>query len=248
MRTTPAESCSSRPGVLDALADDGEDLLDARLDDVAEHAARRAARLLSADARDLDLLVVGDHAAERAAEEALQAVGLGHRRAQARGDVVRDVVAADRDDARVGDAAVDVEEDVGRAAADVDDRDADLALVVGEDGLGARERLEDDVGDDEAAALGAADDVLDAARGGRDEVHLRAEAHAAHPDRVADAVLDVDDVLARQDVEDLAIGVDRDGAGALEDALDVGAGHLAAGDRGDAVGRLRADVAAGDAA
>ena len=147
----------------------------------------------------------------------------------------------------MGDAAVDVEQDVGRAAADVDDRDADLLLVVGEDGLGARERLEHDVGDDEAAALGAADDVLHAARGGGDEVHLRAEAHAAHPDRVADAVLDVDDVLARQDVEDLAVGVDRDGARAFEDALDVGARHLAAGDGRDAVGRLRADVAAGDA-
>ena len=57
------------------------------------------------------------------------------------GDVARDVVAADGDDAGVGDAAVDVEQDVGRAAADVDDGDADLLLVVAEDGLGAGERL-----------------------------------------------------------------------------------------------------------
>ena len=48
-------------------------------------------------------------------------------------------------------------------------------------------------------------------------------------------------------VEDLAVGVDRDGARAFEDALDVGAGDLAAGDGGDAVGAWRADVAAGDA-
>ena len=105
------------------------------------------ARRVPADAGHLDLFVVGDHAAERAAEVALQPLGLAHRRAQPGRDVVGDVVAADRDDAGVGDAAVDVEEQVGRAAADVDDRDADLLLVFGEDGLGAGERLEHDVGD-----------------------------------------------------------------------------------------------------
>src|SRR5580704_11436764 len=82
----------------------------------------------------------------------------------------------------------------------------------------ALERLEDDVGDHEPAALGAADDVLDARGGGRDEVHLGAEADAAHPDGVADAVLRVDDVLAGEHVEDLAVGVHRDGARPLEDA------------------------------
>ena len=94
---------------------------------------------------------------------------------------------------------------------------------------------EHDVGDREAAALGAADDVLHAARRRGDEVHLHAEAHARHPDGVADAVLAVDHVLARQDVEDLAVGVDRDGARALEHALDVAARDLAAGDGRDAV-------------
>ena len=103
---------------------------------------RRAAlaRRVAADAGDLDLLVVGDHPAECASGVALQPVGLGHRRAQARRDVARDVVAAHRDDAGVRDAAVDVEQDVGRAAADVDDGDADLLLVVAEHGLGARQR------------------------------------------------------------------------------------------------------------
>ena len=60
------------------------------------------------------------------------------------------------------------------------------------------------------------------------EVDLHAEADAAHPDRIADAVLVVDDELARQHVEDLTIGVDRDGARALEHAVDVGARDLAA--------------------
>src|SRR5262249_52803348 len=76
-------------GVFDALPNDREDLFDAWLDDVAENTARRAARLLAAHAGHFDLLVVGDHTPERAAEEALQPVRLGHRRAKARSDVVR---------------------------------------------------------------------------------------------------------------------------------------------------------------
>src|SRR5206468_2977737 len=42
-------------GVLDALAHQGEDFLDARLDDVGEHAARGLARRVAADPRNLDL-------------------------------------------------------------------------------------------------------------------------------------------------------------------------------------------------
>src|SRR6202042_836252 len=101
--------------------------------------------------------------------------------------------------------------------------------------------LQDHVGHGEPAALGAADDVLDAARGGGDEVHLHAQAYSGHPDGVADAVLAVDHVLARQDVEDLAVGVDRDRARAFEDALDVAPRYPAAGDGRDAVGARGAD-------
>src|ERR1019366_4350641 len=235
------------PGVFDALANDREDLFDARLDDVAEHAPGALSGHVTADAGDLDLLVVADHAPERAARQALQPVGLGHRRAEARGDVARDVVAADGDDAGVRDAAVDVQQDVGRAAADVDHGDADLLLVVAQHRLGARQRLGDDVGHGQAAAPGAGNRVLHAARRRGDEVHFHAQAHARHPDRVADAVLAVDHVLTRQDVEDLPGGVDRDRARALEHPLDVAAGDLAAGDGGDAVARRRAHVAAADA-
>ena len=134
----------------------------------------------------------------------------------------------DRDHAGVGDAAVGVEEEVGRAAADVDDGDADFFLVLAEHRLGAGERLEHDVGHGEAAALDAAD--RRSARSERrrgDQVDAHLEAHAAHADRVADAVLVVDHVLARQRVEDHAVGVDRDGARAFEHALEVGARDLA---------------------
>src|SRR3569623_1743133 len=45
----------------------------------------------------------------------------------------------------------------------------------------------------------------------RHQVHLGLEAHARHPERLLDAVLVVDRVLLRQDVDDLAVlrNVDR---------------------------------------
>jgi hypothetical protein len=117
--------------VLDALSHEGKYLLDARLDDVREDPPCRLARRVSADAGDLHFLFVGHHATESAAEVALETLRLAHRRPETRGDVVRDVVASDRNDAGVGDSPLDVEEQVGRAAADVDDRDAYFLLVLG---------------------------------------------------------------------------------------------------------------------
>ena len=236
VRTAPAESCSSMPVSSMRLRIDGEDLFDARLDDVDEDAARGLARRVAADAGDLDLFVVADHASERAAGEALEAIGLGHRRAKARGDVARDVVAADGDDARVRDAAVDVEQDVGRAAADVD-RPRRRFL--------SRRRREPPRRSRAASSTTSA-----TARPQRSAQRMTfctqlvaAVTRFTFTPRRTPLIpigsrmpsCAVDDVLARQDVEDLAIGVDRDRARAFEDALDVGARDLAAGDGRDAV-------------
>ena len=71
----------------------------------------------------------------------------------------------------------------------------------------------------------------------------------AHPERVLDAFLAVDDEAARQDVEDLAVGRDRHRPGDLGGPVDVLAGDLAAvtadGDRAARV--LALDVLPADA-
>ena len=113
------------------------------------------------------------------------------------------------------DAAVRVDEQIRRAAAHVDDRDANFLLVVREHRVRARQGLEHDVRDLEATPLDAANDVLDAGARRRDQVHPDLEAHAAHPDGVTNTVLVVDQVLARQRVQDHPIGVDRDRASAF---------------------------------
>ena len=93
--------------------------------------------------------------------------------------------------------------------------------------LGRRERLEHEVGDVQAAALAALDDVLRRGDRGGDDVDLGLEPHARHAERLADAVLVVDDELLRQHVQDLAVHRQRDRARGVEHALDVAAAHLA---------------------
>src|SRR5690606_24879952 len=166
-----------------------ENLFAARLDDVAQQAALDVARRVAAHTRHLDVLVVGDHTAHGAAEVALQTLGLGGRRTQAGSQVGGDVVAADGNDAAVRDTAIFVDQNVGGAAADVDHGHADFPLVLAQHGGRTGKRLQHDVGDVQAASLDGAHHVLHRRGAGRDQIHLGLQAHTAHPDGVADALL-----------------------------------------------------------
>ncbi len=168
------------------------------------------------------------------------------RRAQAHRDVVRDLVAGDRDDRGVADRAAREHREVGRAAADVHQAHAELLLVLGQHRVARRELLEHDVLDLEPAALHALDDVLRCALGAGDDVHLGLEPHAGHADRLADAFLRVDDEFLRQDVDDLLVGRDRDRARGVDHAVDVAGRHFLVADRDDAVRVETAHVAARD--
>src|SRR5262249_29447824 len=98
-------------------------------------------------------------------------------------------------------------------------------------------------------ALDRAADVARARHRAGDDVHLGFEPHAAHADRVLDAVLVVDDEFLRDDVDDLAIGGDGDRLRGLDHALHVGGRDLVvlARHRHDAAAVQAADVVAGDA-
>src|SRR5262249_17997216 len=73
------------------------------------------------------------------------------------------------------------------------------------------------------------------------------QAHAGHAERLFDAVLVVDDVILRQDVQHFAVHRDRDGFRRVHHALDVALAHLFVFHRHDAVAVEPLDVAAGDA-
>ena len=136
---------------------------------------------------------------------------------------------------------------IGGAAADVDQAHAQLLLVLGQHREARGELLEHHVLDLEPAALHALLDVLRGAVGAGDDVHLGLEAHARHADRIADALLAVDDELLRQHVQDLLVGGDGDRLGRIDHVLDVAVGDLRSRIADHAVGVEAAHVAAGDA-
>src|SRR5207244_2218344 len=100
----------------------------------------------------------------------------------------------------------------------------------------------------DAGPLHALREVLHARRRRGDDVRFDLEAHGGHPDRIADTFLTVDDVTARDHVEDLARIRDRDRAGGLDRAHRVVAVDVVAraGDGDHAARVLRAHVAAAD--
>ena len=204
-----------------------EDLLRPRLQDLGQDAPRHHARLAAADAGHFHRFVFVHHARKRAAALALDLFRVGHRRPQADGDVVCEVIAADADDGRVPEAAALVDGDVGRPAADVDQRDAELLLVVGQHRLAGGELLDDRLGHRDAGAVHAGDDVLGGALAAGDDVHVDLEARAGHSDRRADAVLFVDHEVLRQYVEDFAAGRQRHRLGRVDRAPHVLARDLA---------------------
>src|SRR5947199_2557891 len=160
----------SRPAEL--ARDQREDLLDPRLDDLREDLARELARPPAPDRRHVPRLLRRHQGRQPAPVPLLHVLGRGQRGAEADRDVVRDVVAAEREDDRVPDRAVAEQRDVGRPAADVHHDDAELLLVLVQDRLGRGERLEHDVVHGEARAVDRPDDVLHPSHRGGDDVPL----------------------------------------------------------------------------
>src|SRR5690606_7092748 len=160
-------------GALGAVADDLEDLLEPRLDDLRQRALPDALVGPPADAGDRDLVVLPYEVHHRHAELPLEPLGLVVEDAEALADVVGDLRAGDGDDGGVPDRAVLEHGDVGRPAADVDQRHAHLALVAVEDGVGGGQRLEHDVGHLVAGLLDAAVDVLGRRDQPGDDVDVR---------------------------------------------------------------------------
>ena len=170
-----------------------------------------------------------------------------HRDAQTHRDVVRNVIAADREHAALFHRAVDIENVIGRAAADIDDERAEIFLMLGEDDLGGRERGEDHILHIQRQFFHATDRVLDPRSHAVDDVKIGLQLLAEHADRIEHAILPVDVIMlddgvqkrvlrrnahfARVDLHvldillvDLVAIFRQDDAAAIVEALDVRAG------------------------
>jgi hypothetical protein len=156
----------------------------------------------------------------------LEPLGVRDRSTQADREVVGEVISSGREHRRVPDRSLLEDREVGRAAADVDQGDAQVLLVLGQDRLGDRELLEHHVPHLDPRTVRAGHQVLDRGRRRRDDVDVRLETHPVHPQGRGDAHLVVQHELLRQDVQDLALGRDAHGARGLHHAP-----HVVAADR-----------------
>ena len=198
-------------GVLQAGAHHLEDLLHARPDDADQHRARHLhafGAAVAGDRRHVDHLARVRRRRLAAAVERLDPLRLGHRRRQAARQIAGDVQAAERDAVGVDQLGVEEHGDRGGAAAHVDQRDAELRLVLDQaaerGGIG-RHHLALDL---EMAAGDAGGEVAHGAGGRGDQVQVDAEALAEHAARIAHAAAAVDRVADRDGVDDVVLAVD----------------------------------------
>ncbi len=145
--------------------------------------------------------------------------------------------AADGNGRGVRDCALEEDDQVAGVRADVEQADAELALVGGERGFGGGDGLEDGFGHFKAGAVGAGDGALQGAAGAGGDVQIDFKPRADHADGIEDAGLLVEDELAREQVKDFAIGRALDGAGTFD-----GGAHIFAGDLAHAVAQFEAAV------
>src|SRR6266404_5360273 len=180
---------------------------------------------------------------------ALQSFGFRDGCAQADGQVIRKVIAANRNSAAMTHHAAAKDEQFRGAAADVQQAAAEIAFVLRERGFRGSKWFENRIVDKNAGLVRGGDEILRGGNGGSHQMDVDFQALADHADGVAYAVLRIHHEFVRKDVEDFAVFGKRDVASGVH-----GAAHVFALDvsrpmsKGDAAAAVyAADVAAGDA-
>ena len=105
------------------------------------------------------------------------------------------MIAPDGQDAALFHRAVDIENVIAGPAADIDDERAEIFLVLRQHHLRRSERGKDNVFHLERQLLHATDRVLNPRPHPMDNVEIRLEFFAEHPDRVQHAFLPIDVIM-----------------------------------------------------
>src|SRR5438034_1586680 len=225
-----------------------EDLFQALVDDLRQHLARRLPCPLARRGGQRDHLRRIDERLVRDAVPLLEPLGVGLRHAEHLDHVGRQVRPGEPQRREVPDLPLVEDGDPGRAAADLDQRHAQLPLVVRQYRVRRGQGLEHQVRRAVSRPLHALAQVLGGRGLHRHEVHLDLEPRPRHPHGVRDAALLVDHVLLRNVVQELVVFAERDRAGDLVHPGDVRRGDFVAAHRDHAGRRSRRDVLPRDAA
>ena len=166
--------------MLQPLADDADQL---RLGDL--HAAMDV--VLGGDRHHRDHLVIVARRGIGRPVEAFHPLRLRAAGAEGAGDIVGDVLPAHRDRAQADQHATGEQRDVGDPRPQLDQRDAKLALLVGQAGKAGRDRRGDDRLDLEMRRADAQIEVADRRPVGGDDMDVHAESIRMQPERLLDA-------------------------------------------------------------
>src|SRR5947199_23524 len=110
-------------------------------------------------------------------------------------DIIDERILLDSEHAALLYCAVDVENVIGRSAANIDHQRAQIFLMLGEHDLSGRQGTEDNVLHFKRQLFDAADGVLNPGSDAVDNVEISLHLLAKHPDRVEHAVLTVDVIM-----------------------------------------------------
>ena len=136
---------------------------------------------------------------------ALDLLRFRNGRAQAYGQVVREMISADGNRGSVAYHAATVHHQLGGAAANIEQAAAQFALVLGQAGFRRGQGLKHRIGHHDAGPVHRRNQVLRGRDRARDDMHINLEALPNHSHRVADTVLGIDHKLLRQHMQHLAI-------------------------------------------
>ena len=145
---------------------------------------------------------IAEHAA---AFLGFQFFGARHRNPQPHRNIIGDVIAADRESAALFYRAVDIKDVIGCAAADIDDKRAEIFLVLREHNLSGCEGAEDDVLHFERQFFNAPNCVLNSRPHTVNNVEVGLELLAEHADGIEHAVLPVDVIMLNNRVEECVL-------------------------------------------
>ena len=229
--------------------DQVNDFLGPRVDDLCQQTPVDDLLAVFAEAAGAHLTVDGTSSGRAWPNCLISASALLVGHAQAGGHVAHEVVAADVQHVGVIGRRFQVDRQVGRAAADVDQRDAGLTLFIGQHRLGRGQRLEHEVFDLQAVVVDAVHQVGDGRGRAGDDAGIHFQPIAEHADRVQDALLIIHGVGAGDRIDDFPVVGQGDVAGLLHRPLGVIGRDLAAiaADRHDALAADGRDVRARDA-
>src|SRR5210317_65844 len=114
------------------------------------------------------------------------------------------------------DCAINKDRDIRCATTDIDKSHTEVVFIRCQNSFRGSQLLEDDIADVDTGLVAALDDILSACDGPGDNMDPGLKAHAAHAERLLDAVLIVNNELLGQDVNHFPIHRYRQGFGSID--------------------------------